>query len=352
MSGSCFELEIQGVRARISAERAAAEPVAARLTSDLSFAAAAGAPGSSRPPLPPPGSMAIELRLHGIPFFRPLREQGLRLFRTRMAVAHGWGPRRVCDYGNGSVVVGEADPEQGVRELDVYSPDPEVAYELAWMALMSAIGEELDACGWHRAHAIAWKPAPGSGAVLALLPQGGGKSAIAALLTREGGITVYSDEMPLLKSSGEGVEARAFPLRMALEAPVADSLGMAGDARVFRRLKFPPKRLYPIAPADVAGPAIVRTVLLGRTGADSPSIVPLHPLRGFVELAWNLTLGLGLPQMSEHLLRVDALPRLVRIAWSRFKLAWKLSRTARVLRLQVSRDARRNAEFLRAEALG
>jgi hypothetical protein len=150
----------------------------------------------------------------------------------------------------------------------------------------------------------------------------------------------------LARGRGGRTEARPFPLRLALRPEVADALGLPADARIFPRLRFPAKRLYPLHPTQVSGPLPVAAVLLGRRGAGDPEVRPLPRVRAFLELAAVLTLGRGLPQMAELLVRLDAVPALARIALSRLRLAWRLSREAPVLRLTLGMDARRNAEFL------
>ena len=179
-------------------------------------------------------------------------------FRTRMCrVTGGWWGERVCDYGDGTFV--RSWFQEGRREFEIVMGLGEsarvLAYEALYSAVLSAVGEELDLRGFHRAHGLGIEIA-GKRALL-LLPSGGGKSAIAALLCREARVRIYSDESPLLRDS----RMFSFPVRGALRPDVARALGLVsggGAERIFRRKLFPEKLLYRFDRAKVAEPAHAR----------------------------------------------------------------------------------------------
>ena len=298
-------------------------------------------------------STAVEIRieLSGRPWDGPPPAGAWPLFRTRLASAYARsGGRRFCVYGPGAVV--EGDTRDG-RRFRIHAPPTAAggAHELAYVALLSAVGESLDRAGLHRVHALGFARA-GKG-ILAVIPSGGGKSALAALarISGRGTLTFHGDENPLL-SQGPGVAIlHPYPLRIALAAAAARGLGLPDDARVFSRLRFPPKLLYDWDPREIARPVPLRTILIGeRVQRGGPSIEPTGRLTAYLALADSLVVGRGVAQMAEHVLRVGAVPGLGRVAWNRARVAWFAAQGARAYRFRLVADARRNhgvlADFL------
>ncbi|MGZ6371573.1 MAG: hypothetical protein ACXWPM_12525, partial [Bdellovibrionota bacterium] len=221
---------------------------------------------------------------------------GSPLFSTRMCQVYGWGALRCCDYGEGDWVCAENGPKE--RRFTVYSTDPERMYELAYLALLSSAGESLDRRGLHRVHALGVEASGRAG--LLLLPSGGGKSSIAALLAQDPAVKIFSDESPLVDRQGR---LHPFPVRLALLPEVARALELNPEARLFRRKIYAAKQLFPIARSQTAASAPVSFVLIGVPGI-SPSVASVSKWRIFRALFLNAVVGLGLAQMSEHFLRL------------------------------------------------
>src|SRR4051794_24918426 len=53
--------------------------------------------------------------------------QGRRLFKTRMCDVYGWGLKRFCDYGAGTVLF--ATNEGAVRRFSIFSAEPQLLHE-------------------------------------------------------------------------------------------------------------------------------------------------------------------------------------------------------------------------------
>ena len=80
--------------------------------------------------------------------------------------------RRYIDYHGRAL--GVQDERTG--NLKLYSRDPNLSYEAAYLYLLSQIGQHLDRRGMHRIHALGVEIR--NRAVLILLPTGGGKSTL------------------------------------------------------------------------------------------------------------------------------------------------------------------------------
>jgi hypothetical protein len=74
-----------------------------------------------------------------------------------------------------------------------------------------------------------------------------------------------------------------------------------------------------------------------------PAIRPVRRVRALVELTKAMVIGLGVPQMSEHMLRPS--PVLAKILISRLWTAFVAARTP-VFLFDVSEDAHVNADVL------
>jgi hypothetical protein len=249
-----------------------------------------------------------------------------------MAVAYGW-KRRLCDYGNGSVVLATASSSE--RRFEIFSPSADELHEMAYVVLLSAMGEELDRKSLHRVHALGFETPGGAGLLIA--PQGGGKSSLAALLERTPEVRIYSDESPLI----DGKSVYPFPVRMALKPELAEFFGLEGG-RLFRRKKFPEKLLFPLPETKIARPAPLRWILVGRVGATQPVIRPSSAVRGLSALTEAMVVGMGNAQMAEFMLRSGMFSNLSRIGLSRLKAAVLASLHARVFLFDLAADPRAN----------
>lgn len=263
----------------------------------------------------------------------------LRLFRTRMGTAYYVRRGRFCDYGDGTSIRSHFD-EAGARHFNIRAATESALHEAAYSVLLSSVGEALDGKGLHRVHALGVDS--DRGGVLVILPQGGGKSALATLMNPDSKRKIYSDEIPLLQDG----KIHPFPMRMALRPQVARALGLElENARRFVRRQFPEKLLFPIPKSKVAPPAPLGTILIGRKiEGNQPRLKRRGRLHAFFALMDSLAVGRGVPQMAEHMLRLDA--RLFRIFLSRVAESWRASRAPRIYAFEVVHDARANAREL------
>lgn len=257
------------------------------------------------------------------------------IFKTRDCHVYGWGTRRYCQYGiEGSVF---ARNSKDHRSFEISSPIIEELIEISFMSFLSAVGEELDRNGYHRVHALGFE-FKGKG-VLAVLPQGAGKSALAALLKNEFTFLIASDENPLLKN---GVMF-PFPNALALHENTASAIGIdTSEGYLFSRRSYRPKLRFPWKKNQIARPISVEFIINGRESS-SISISECHRLHTLKTLSLSMITGIGLAQMKEHMLRVSTLGSLMGIACSRTKEAIKVTKQSQSFMFKVEKDARANA---------
>jgi hypothetical protein len=237
--------------------------------------------------------------------------------------------------------------DYGERAGVVHASRPERLRELAYLAVLSRAGEELDRRGLHRVHALG--VAASAGAALVLLPSGGGKSTLALEFMRRRSLALLSDECPLV--SADGI-VRPFLLRVALRAG-ADLSGLPpGSLRTFRRRGCEEKQLLDPAalPAEPAAAAPLRWLLVGSPSQGAPRFEPLTRAGALAALAEALVIGVGLPQMAEYMARPD--PSLLAIAASRLRAACVLAGRARLARFRLgSHGPAASARFLESAFL-
>lgn len=257
----------------------------------------------------------ITLEIRSVSFDPNSASIGPKLFQTKMCTVYGWGPRRYCDYDHGVWVKAINSPRH--RSFTVYGKNTDLIYEAAYLALLSAIGEALDQRGFHRIHAVGFQ-LNGKSHVIAA-DSGLGKSATAILMMKDGHAKVFSDEMPLISQG----KVYPFPIRMALHPQVAQSLGIdLSAAREFKRKVYPKKALIEIDRNSVAPPSDLDHFFLGVSG--ETALARPMSLREKLGFLVSFVMGLGLPQMAEHMLRANNVFGLARIAFSRLKTAFQL----------------------------
>jgi hypothetical protein len=327
-------LAIYGIEVEIQSSSPATEPVLENLARDFEYFRA------TEPSFPESSfdEPRIRMELSGQAFDPQSQKTGPRVFKTRMCKVYGWGATRSCDYGQGVWV--RAQNSSSSRSFVVYGTQQDLVYEAAYVALLSAIGEALDTRGYHRLHAVGVQIGGVSAAFAA--QSGQGKSALALLLSQDRSVQLFSDEMPLIHQG----KILPFPIRMALRPEVAQALGFDPSvARAFKRKIYPTKALFEISRESVAQATTLDRLFLAESGSR-----PFFRPSSWIEktrFLFTFVLGLGLPQMAEHMLRAGNLWGLATIAFSRLRAGIGLlglgSSKTRVSTFRVSSDPRLNA---------
>lgn len=231
----------------------------------------------------------------------------------------------------------------------VYSRDPHLLYEAAYLFLLSRIGDFQDRRGLHRLHALA--VSIGGRAVLVLLPMGGGKSTLAMSLMALPEVSILSDDSPFIDRAGR---ALAFPLRIGL-LPGGERDIPSEHYRVIQRMEFGPKMVlgYHYIASRVCASAEPGLVLLGRrTLAPGCRIRPASLIDGFRACVSNCIVGVGLFQGMEFVLSHSGWEILGKAgtAWSRARNCYRLLRRSHVAFLHLGRDSAQNAAAVAAYA--
>ena len=202
----------------------------------------------------------------------------------------------------------------------IYCPDQERLQELAYLAILSRVGEALDRRGLHRVHALGFEYAGFGGVVL--LPSGGGKSTLALeLLRSQAPVGFFSEDTPLICRHGL---LHAFPLRWSFRTGAKLDWIPKNFIRPFHRKNYGDKSLLDVNffSKQIRSGLPLRWVIVGqRTSRAVSSLGPASFARGVFVLFKNLVIGLGVPQMAEYRLRFGLidLTRLAQDAYSRLK---------------------------------
>ncbi|MBI5882425.1 MAG: hypothetical protein HZB91_04905 [Elusimicrobia bacterium] len=284
---------------------------------------------------------SLELRACAPPKNRLPARQGLR---WRSSSISSEGSLRRVDYEGRALLEYDLKAERGV----LWSEDPDLMHELAYLAVLSRVGDLLDRKSLHRVHSLGFS-FQGRGALL-LLPMHGGKSRLGLELLRHEGFKLLSDDIPLL--DGKGRTLVAFPLRLGLRGD--DWRGVPERfVRPFKRRRFGLKHLVDVDyfRDKIAASAPLSCLLIGgRRDPGRPAIEPCSRAAAAGALMSHMVLGIGLPQVLELMLPLPPyLPgglRLAGIAARRTSAALASSAHARCRRFLLSNDPADNAAAL------
>jgi hypothetical protein len=212
-------------------------------------------------------------------------------------------PRNICfqngqlsyiDYfGRGLVVY-----DRELRQCTVYGTDRELVREMAYLFVLSTVGQHLDQRRLHRVHALGVSYR-GRG-ILLLLPSGGGKSTMALQLLKHPGVSLLGEDTPLIDRHG-----RIWPFPLRLGVRLGQQTGIPSQyLRTVERMEFDPKTLIDVEFfRDRVGQAVdPGAILVGqRNLGDVSQIVPLARPRALRALLKYMVVGLGVYQGMEFL---------------------------------------------------
>ncbi|MBI5630187.1 MAG: hypothetical protein HY921_04810 [Elusimicrobia bacterium] len=287
-----------------------------------------------------PAAIGIRLWLKAPPAHR-LSDAGVPIFKTKEFLVKQRTSQRLISYCDQAWAFYDYRSRRG----EIFCVRPERLHELAYLAALSRVGEELDRRGLHRIHALGFEHR-GLGGLL-LLPSGGGKSTMALEMLEREGFGILSDDTPLVDCAGR---LRAFPLRLGFQ-PSADLSGLpARHVRQLTRRRYGVKKLVDLTyfRDKVRSDLPLSWLLIGRRGAAAPLLRPASWPMAIRALAVHLVLGHGVAQMAEYMLRPSpyGLSNLTGIALSRLKTARRILGQVRSYEFQLGNNPRRNLEAL------
>jgi len=234
----------------------------------------------------------------------------------------------------------------GTGKWKIHCEDRDLAHEIAFLTILSRIGEHLDRIAMHRVHALGVEV--GGGACLILLPMSGGKTTLALRLLEAEGISLLSEDSPLISREGR---VYPFPLRIGVRLNNKPSGIPEQYQRTVQRMEFGPKTLIDIAyfRNRIGKSAPATAILLGeRWLSGEPFIRPIHRRHAFKSFLTNCVVGVGLFQGVEYVLENSAWEILGKsgTALSRLRNSVSVIRSANVYRFGIGPDLDRNAEAL------
>jgi hypothetical protein len=257
-------------------------------------------------------------------------------------------PRNVVYRSNGKRYIDYHGRALGIQEeatgnLKLYSRDPNLLYEAAYLYLLSRAGEYLDGRGLHRIHALGVSIK--SRAVLVLLPMGGGKSTLGLHLLNHPSMQLLSDDSPFIDRNGR---LYAYPLRLGL-LPGSEKNIPVEHRRTIQRMEFGAKYLvnYNYFQSRVSETAEPGLVLIGaRTLSRDCRIEEIGTMAGLRACVPNCIVGLGLFQGLEFVLSSSAweLAKKLSLGISRTRNCWQLLRRSRLCRVHLGSDPELNAK--------
>ena len=261
-------------------------------------------------------------------------------------------PRNICFRQDGVSYLdyfgrGLAIHDRKANHCVLYAEGHDLLHEMAFLFILSTVGQHLDRRGIHRLHALGVSY-QGDG-VLLLLPSGGGKSTMALRLLGRPEFRLLGEDTPLIDRRGQILP---FPLRMGVR-PGQDTGIPAEYLRTMDRMEFDPKTLIDIEyfRDRIGGATAPRLLLVGQRNLGTVSeIVPLGHAGALRALVNNMVVGLGVYQGLEFLLERGAWELLGKtgVVTSRLRNALALLRRAESHRFVMGRDVERNVETLLA----
>ncbi len=243
-------------------------------------------------------------------------------------------------FGRGLAIV---NTNRGTCEI--FGTDFDLVREIAYLFLLSTVGEHLDSIGLHRIHAMGVNY-KGHG-ILLLLPSGGGKSTMTMALLRHPDFTILSEDTPLIDRTGR---MHPFPLRLGFRNDGGSEVPEA-QRRTLNRMEFEPKTFVDIdffrhQMSESVEPALL---LVGeRNLGDESRIVTLSRRRTLKALIKYLVVGLGVYQGLEFLLErgLWEMTSKAGVATSRMRNGLRLMSKAPAYKFVLGRDTERNTRTL------
>jgi hypothetical protein len=259
-------------------------------------------------------------------------------FVTTRNVVFQSGSETIVDYSGQAVAVYDRASERFLVEGE----NEHLVHEAAYLFLLSRIGRHIDALGHMRIHALGLSGA--DGAVLLLLPSGGGKTTLALRAREAPGVKVLSEDTPILDRHGI---VHPFPLRLGVNEHDRHLLPQDGVRRI-ERLEYGPKLLVSLAALGDCiedDPQPLRHLVIGRRWlAGGGALTPVNRRALVAPLVRDGVIGLGVAQMIEYVLRQGPRDFLRQggVVASRTACSARALASARTWRLELSRDVEQN----------
>jgi hypothetical protein len=272
--------------------------------------------------------------------------------RYRGAVASFITPRNVVYQTPSRTIVDYFGRALSVRDratghVLVQGEDLPIVHEGVYQFLLSRLGEHFDRISLPRLHGLGLVGK--QGAVVVMLPSGGGKTTLALRALEDDGVKLLSEDSPLIDRRGW---LHPFPLRIGVNATDAAMLPK-DHVRPIERMEFHPKfalELRAFADRIESSPQPLRHIVIGQRSLGRDSRLDPRPRRAaLTTLFREAIVGVGIYQGMEWVLQHgmrDAVWQL-RAATTRSACCTAGLAHAKVWQLQLGRDRDRNWAALR-----
>jgi len=262
---------------------------------------------------------------------------------SQNSLSYDEGPRRWNDYFGKALSCYDYEMQEGV----VYSADEDLLHEIAYLMILSLTGKELDERGRHKIHACGFRY-KGIDA-LVMLPSKGGKTTLFLELSQLPGVSLISDDTPLIDSQGL---VHPFALRLGVEKIPAHLTPQKESFALFRRQSFGDKWLIGLdrlgAPLAQGAGARPRLFIGLRHNSQAASFVRATTLQTTRALLEHMIVGVGLPMVIEYFVRHSLRDwcNLTKIAVKRASAALKLMGKGQTHLFLMGTDPKHNAHAL------
>ena len=285
------------------------------------------------------GQVRVEMRLTPPPYAE-LPSLPASIFTPRNVCFQNSKQTYIDYFGRGLAVFDRQE-----RRCVIYGSDTDLVHEIAYLFMLSTIGQYLDSRGMHRVHALG--VSYHSKGLLLLLPSGGGKSTMALELMRCPGFLLLGEDTPLIDRRG-----RILPFPLRLGARPEQETGVPPEhLRTVERMEFGPKTLIDIEYfKDRLGGVVKADLLLvgERNLGEISEIVPLARRHALKALVKYMVVGLGVYQGMEFLLERGLTELLGKggVAISRLYNSVQLLARAPAYRFVMGRNIEKNRQTL------
>jgi hypothetical protein len=211
------------------------------------------------------------------------------------------GPRRYIDYRGQALTIWDKQ-EESVR---IYSLDLDRLYEIAFLAIHSILGQELDKKGICRVHALG--VSLGRINTLVMLPSKGGKSTLLSYLLENPEIKILSDDMPLVDTKGQ---IHVFPSKISVDKKPEDGPLSKLSWTEFNRTQYPAKWTAGLSQLqnriETKSLKHDNILIAGFRLSQGQSILTQVPKWKMISpVMEHMIAGVGLPQVIEMFLNFD-----------------------------------------------
>lgn len=274
---------------------------------------------------------------HGAPDLEPFGDVAASFVTERNVVYHVAGDTVIDYLGLALSVIGEED------DAHVTGTDEAVARRAGFDFALAQVSKHLDGLSMPRLHGLGLVGA--TGAVVIVLPSGGGKTTLALRALREDGIGFLSEGSPIIDGGGR-LHPLPFPLWVRDRSPEAAGLPLEHVRRVDGELSDP--RILEVEAFEdkiARGPHPLAHIVLGRRSLGVHADLRPLPRRAAVpSLVRDTVVGFGFFQGAEFLLRhgLRDLRHRVGPMSTRARACAAGLRHARVWELTVGRDREAN----------